>query len=633
MKRVPWQSIPLPSWKFAAARNRAFQVGRSIPGVVLLTLVAVGCNDQGSKPTAPITIGSVAARRSGTPLDPGVKVTSPRFALVPEASSNAGPAVGILAYCADLTGTEGADNVARALLADGRFGSVTIIDGDEALPSSTDLSSHYAAVVAMTDNRCGQPIPQEVANAAADALAGFARAGGGVVLTTFGFSNPASGGIGFGAAIFADGLSPLQPGAPGNAAAGAIDVEGASTAPLCHALLDGVTNPLSSTFANDASLSNGATACAAYSSGLSFLAINSAGNVVGLNTFPAHQTDVAQPSYARLVSNSVFAVSHVSTTIEVVPAGTAATITLTTNGTPVAGIDIPEGTFTENVTVTARFVPTSQGVACHNYLLGQVGRCLQVSALDAGGNRVINQQPMTAGLCMAAGAGPLELFKFEAVDATPHALKQTMAPFLDCDGFQVGSVEPSGTLRGLALGLAKRVGRWLSPTPLYAAHGGFGGQIRLGDGLSFFTWASPLQVSQAGIVVNAFNLGKDAYALTGTFNLQPKNFEPYSGEGGFTVATDPVTVSFDGNSYTIPAGSFRYSTLLRRWLYASKSTSGITAMSFETTTGAFSVAATVPTGGPLPISKSFTVQIGHRTQGLMLVCRTNGVCVPQEPLL
>jgi hypothetical protein len=630
MKRALWQSIPRPSWKFEPAKGRVPHLGGSVLGVLLLALVAAGCNDQGSKPTSPLTSGAAAARRSGTPADPGAAIPSPHFALIPEATSNAGPAVGVLAYCADLTGAEGADNVARALLADGRFGSVTVIDGDESRPSAADLLGHFAAVVAMTDNRCGQPIPQDVADAAANALAGFAQGGGGVVLTTFGFSDQSNGGIGFGAVIFADGLSPMQPAAPGNAAAGAVDVAGASTAPVCLALLDGVTSPLSSTYANQVSLSNGATWCASYANGLSFLAVNSTGNVVGLNSFPAHQLDVEQPAYARLVSNTVFAVSHVSSTVEVVPAGDAATITLTTNGTPVAGLDIPEGTFTENVTLTARFVSTAPNAPCHAYLLGQIGRCLQLTAVNDAGVRAINQLPMTAGLCLPTDVGPRELFKFEEPHDTPRALKQIMVPFLDCDGFQVGSAAPSGSLKGLAMGLAKKVGQWLSPTPLYAAHGGFGGQVLLGDGLSYFRWASPLQVSNAGLAVNVFHTGKDAYALTGTFDLATS----FNGETGFTPATDAVTVAFGNNTAVIPAGSFRYSAALKRWLYAASTTSGntiVTAMSIEPTSGKFSVAATVPTGGALPINKPFTVQVGHRAKGLLLVCASTGICAPQEP--
>ena len=339
----------------------------------------------------------------------------------------------------------------------------------------------------------------------------------------------------------------------------------------------------------------------------------------------------ADPNVQQWIANAiVWAAEGPHQTTQPVPAGEPATVTITDNGEPVAGIDIPAGTFTEDVTVTVRFVTTTQSAPCHDYLLGQLGRCLQITAVNSAGQPVINNQPMTVGLCLPASVGPRELFKFESRQDTPKALKQTMVPFLDCDGFQVGSAAPSGSLKGLAMGVAKRVGRWLSPAPLYAAHGGFGGQISLGDGLSFFTWAAPLQITQAGLAVNVFNSGQDAYALAGTLNLQPKSFDPFSTESGFSPAAEAVTVAFAGNSYTIPAGSFRFAAPLNRWVYVGRSTSGITAMSIQPTTGAFSVAASVPTGGALPINKSFTVQIGHRTQGLLLVCLTNRLCTAQE---
>jgi hypothetical protein len=631
MKRELWQSKPRKNWQLNLAVARTLLHSRPILSAVMLLLVATACEDQsGNKPTSPLTPGASVAR-SGTPADPHAATLAPRFSLVPSPTSNAGPAVAVLAYCTDMTGGVGAENVAQALMADGRFGSVAVIDADASLPSARDLAGSYAAVIAMTDNRCGEPIPQNIADAAANALAGFAQGGGGVVLTTFGFADQANGGIGFGAAIFARGLSPLQPVNRENAEAGGIDLDGASTAGSCHALLDGVTGPLSSVYANEVSLSEGAQSCVSYSNGRTFLAINATGNIVGLNSFPASQPDIAQPGYARLVSNSLFAVSHVNATVQVIPAGAAATVTLTADGAPVAGIDIPEGTFGENVTLSVHFVSVEATAPCHAYLLGQIGRCIQITALTADGDKAINHQPMTAGLCLSEEFGPRELFKFEDPHGTPVALQQTMVPFLDCTGFQVGSAARIGGLKGLAMGVARSVSRWLSPTPLYAAHGGFGGKILAEEGLSFFTWASPLQVSNAGLAVNVRNSGKDAYALNGTFQLQPAPADPFPTEIGFSPSTQAVTVAFGANSYTIPAGSFRYSPLLRRWLFAAQSSTGITAMSVEPITGRFIIAATVPTAGGLPIDKPFSLRIGNHTQGLLLECGARGTCVPQEP--
>ena len=323
-----------------------------------------------------------------------------------------------------------------------------------------------------------------------------------------------------------------------------------------------------------------------------------------------------------------FRIAELEGSSEFVPAGQPATVTVAENGQPVAGIDIPAGTFDENVTVTVQFVTTAESAPCHDYLLGQIGRCLQITALTADGEKAINQQPMTAGLCLATDVGPRELFKFEDRAGTPSALRQTMVPFLNCDGFQVGSAAPDGSLKGLAMGLAKRVGRWLSPTPLYAAHGGFGGSILIADGLSYFTWASPLQVSNAGLAVNVFHSGKDAFAATGTFNFTAAGAD---GATGFTPSTDAITVTIGKSTSTIAAGSFKYSQLFRRWIYGAQTSSGITAMSIEPATGRFTVAATLPSDGALPINKPLSLQIGHRAQGLLLICDTKGVCVPQEP--
>lgn len=318
-------------------------------------------------------------------------------------------------------------------------------------------------------------------------------------------------------------------------------------------------------------------------------------------------------------------------TSQFVPAGQAATVTVAENGRAVAGLEFPVGTFNEDVIVTVQLLAITPTAPCHAYLLGQIGRCLQITAQTTAGVRAINQQPMTAGLCLSEEVGPRELFKFEDRQGTPAALLQTDAPFLDCTGFQVGSAERIGGLKGLAMGVARSVGRWLSPTPLYAAHGGFGGKILAGDGLSFFTWASPLQISNAGLAVNVGRSGKDAYALNGTFKLQPALTDPFPTQIGFTPATDAVTVSFATNSYTIPGGSFRYSPLLRRWLYAAQTGTGITAMSMDLSTGRFVVAATVPTGGSPPINRPFSLRIGNHTQGMLLKCGTSGACVPQEP--
>lgn len=333
-----------------------------------------------------------------------------------------------------------------------------------------------------------------------------------------------------------------------------------------------------------------------------------------------------------ITSNTDFAIAQLrysaTTSDAYVPAGEPATVVVTEGGQAIAGIDVPEGTFNENVTLAARLVSITESAPCHAYLLGQTGRCLQITALTDDGEKAINQQPMTAALCAPTNAGPLELFKFEDPHDTPFALQQTMVPFLDCSGFQTGSIATDGSLRGLAMGVVKRVGRWLSPTPLYAAHGGFGGQISLADGLSFFSWASPMQVSRAGLAANVLRSGKDLFAAAGTFDMTTTG---PSGGTGFSPSTDDVTVAIGKSLSTIPAGSFKYNRGIKQWVYAARISTGITAMSIDPVSGSFTVAATVPTRGALPISTPFSLKIGQRTQGLLLLCGTGGACAPQEP--
>lgn len=213
--------------------------------------------------------------------------------------------VGVLAYCTDLTGNVGAQNLVDALIADGRFGSVTLIDGDVALPTAQFLLDNFDSVIAVTDNRCGDNTP--VADSAANALAGFAQGGGGVVLSTFGFSTC----IGFGDAIFTSGLSPFQRVECMNAFnGGQIDLESVGPNPICQCIFNGVTGPITvvNNYSNSVTLSPGADLCATYINDLGFAAVNSTGNIIGLNTFPFDSTQLQQEAYRRLVANALLCV-------------------------------------------------------------------------------------------------------------------------------------------------------------------------------------------------------------------------------------------------------------------------------------------------------------------------------------
>ncbi len=214
--------------------------------------------------------------------------------------SPSGCSVGVLAYCTDLTGTFGAQNTVDTLLADGRFSSVTLVDGDVVMPTAEDLLNNFNVVIAMTDNRCGFPIPQNIADSAASALVGFANMGGGVVLATFGFSTT----LGFGSALFAPGLSPFQRVQGGN---GPSNILVNLNTSQCSCLTDGVTEPLSSSFSNVVTLSSGAIPCLFYDidSNLPFAAFNQKRNILAINTFPADESDNQQASYRRLIGNAV----------------------------------------------------------------------------------------------------------------------------------------------------------------------------------------------------------------------------------------------------------------------------------------------------------------------------------------
>jgi len=316
-----------------------------------------------------------------------------------------------------------------------------------------------------------------------------------------------------------------------------------------------------------------------------------------------------------------------------VPAGEAATVTVEEKCTTepdglcaVAGIDIPAGTFSEDVTVTVQFVKLAANQGCHDFLLGQFGRCLKITAdqADGGGKAVLNN-PVTVGLCLDA-YHPLDLFKFEDRQGSVVALEQTTASFLNCSGFNLSSVESPNPLNRFAT----RLWRWLEPKPLMAAHTGFGGIVP-GPKLSFFTWAAPIQISFAGLGVNVRRSGKDGFAVSGTFNMGAKDFGPNQGEQGFDPAAQAVTVGFGKYFQTIPSGSFK--PRFGRFVYTAPlgTTTGVLGMEIRSD-GGFTTSGAVPTeGGTLPAFRPFSLQIGHRTQGAGLKCGSDGKCVRQEP--
>ncbi len=334
-------------------------------------------------------------------------------------------------------------------------------------------------------------------------------------------------------------------------------------------------------------------------------------------------TDNSSPPYDCLTW--VAQVLSVSVQSTVVPAEQPATVTVTEGGKPVAGVDIPAGTFIQDVTVTVHFVDLAAGQRCHDFLLGQIGRCLEITAVDpTTGGKATLRNPVTVGLCLDV-ARPLDVFKFEDRQGNVVALEQTAAAFLDCSGFTFGSAESSSPLNRFAT----RLWRWLEPKPLMAAHTGFGGIVP-GPKLSFFTWAEPIQTSFAGLSVNVRRSGKDAFAVGGTFNMGAKDFPPNQGEQGFVPADHDVTLGFGKYFQTIPGRSFKPRS--GRFVYTAPpgTTTGVLAMEIRSDGGFTTSGAVVTEGGTLPAFRPFSLQIGHRTQGAGLKCGSDGKCVRQH---
>lgn len=231
----------------------------------------------------------------------------------------AAPDVLVLHAGVDDTGVFGVENFVNAMIADGRFSSVSQWDADTAgqgLPTLADLAP-YDAILATTDNRSGNPIdPGYPISELGDVLADYADTRGGVVIASFGFDLYTSGGIGLWGRIITA-YSPLVPEDILNAPAGDIDL---ATADMSHPIMNGV-GAFSSSFANYVSLRPGSDLVASYQNGNEMIAVNtSAGgrNVVGFNAFPCGQSDLGDPDYARAFANALlFAVEEMIMSMDI----------------------------------------------------------------------------------------------------------------------------------------------------------------------------------------------------------------------------------------------------------------------------------------------------------------------------
>lgn len=363
-------------------------------------------------------------------------------------------------------------------------------------------------------------------------------------------------------------------------------------------------------------------------------AFRRAGSVKDIAGFSIYNDDPGGTAYHS------FRIAEPTSTTKRVENGEAATITVKENGKPVAGIDIPAGTFdaNEDVDVTVRLLESP----CHDFLIGQGNRCIEITAKNVsdGQDATLHTSPIV-GFCLATTAGDrekLDIFKFDAPEgatpgpsdarqARPFALREANADFLDCSDFEIVRAAPRNWLEGLAMGAARRVERWITPKSLWAADGGFGGFVDDGH-MSIFTWAPAIPLSHASVAVNVKNSGKDAFGVTGTFDLGPKTFSPFLGEAGFDPAAHDVTVGFGSFAETIPAGSFKLNKSTGRYVYKKPgaSTSGVVVMEIDPTDGSFGVSGNTPTQGALPNFKSFNLQIGHRARGAGIYCGATGSC-------
>ncbi len=269
----------------------------------------------------------------------------------------------------DNLGQYGAQNVLDYLSYDDgidRERDLQLLDGDLLAPTGTQLINNFDIVIAYTDNKCGEPISKQVANQAAGALSQFVNAPGKkLILTGFAFSSTLS----FGNAIFGAGLSPLTPGGPQNAACTRetpcfigtcpsnspitgnpcgtvqaargpecqeLDAGGNGTGAICtdytpvvggvlgtnnpdqacREFLNAVNGPTSSSWATaltSANVAGGASLCMNYNSGpvngtdtgVPFIAINAARNIVAINAFPPDAVDIQKFWFGCLLGDVV----------------------------------------------------------------------------------------------------------------------------------------------------------------------------------------------------------------------------------------------------------------------------------------------------------------------------------------
>ena len=331
-----------------------------------------------------------------------------------------------------------------------------------------------------------------------------------------------------------------------------------------------------------------------------------------------------------------------------VPAGQPAVVTVRQDGngdgtpSPIVGVDIPAGAFNEDVTVTVRLVDVPPSAECHDFLIGQTGQCIEITAKNAAGADAALNAAVTVGVCLHEDPDhpehiELEMFKFDTPTGRALPLQQVAADFLDCSDLTVASAQPRNWLEGLAMAASKRVGKWVSPKLAYAADRGFGGKVPASpDGFSIFTWAEPVLIERARLAVNLLRSGRDVYTVNGTFDFSAKTFAPFAGESGFNpanttpagIAANTVIISYGNIVQTIPPNKFK--KVLGRWVYNAPPGNGpgVKSLLIYPVNGNFVFDGTALTEGvgtsPDATYRPFSIQIGHRIQGGGLECGEAG---------
>jgi hypothetical protein len=191
------------------------------------------------------------------------------------------------------------------LLATGLFSSVADINVNSSTPTLAQLQG-YSAILVYTNF-----IPAN-GTALGNVLAQYVNGGGGLVLSTYSFSNPWA----IGGQIMTPGYSPLtNVGSNGNVSGALVAAPGQSGNPIFNGVnLSTLTYFQNFNFAHPG-LDSGATLLATDGSGINMIAVNSTGKIYADNLFPGSIYNSDQQLY-QLLGNQLVQASAMTATPE-----------------------------------------------------------------------------------------------------------------------------------------------------------------------------------------------------------------------------------------------------------------------------------------------------------------------------